>query len=150
MDREFLENKIAQLRINQKTHYAACERLLKLHYIFGIATLILATIALAFNFSNLRATHISVSWAIGLCTLAAALTSGTQTFSSFAGRASQHRSAGSAYGAILREFEFLASHSEAEKSETKIKQLLKEWKEVSEIAPLTNIKHRQKAGETPV
>ncbi len=148
LDQDFLRQKIEQLGINQQSHYSASERLQRLHFVVGLIILVSSTTALAFNFSSGPGDGIGWKWAIGSFSFVAALCSGIQTFSNFSGRAKDHQSAGVAYGSLVRDLEFLFAHAQSlPDSEARLQQLMKEWREVSDAAPITALKIRTKFGD---
>lgn len=145
----FLRSKLGALQVNQKTHYATCEKLQRVHTRIGILIVVLTTIMLGFAFGTIDVIRNYGSYVVGGLSLVAAILAGIQTFSDFAGRASEHQGAAVAYGALLREFELRTSgaFSETDNAE-ELLDLMGRWTEISKTAPLTKIHLRAKHGDS--
>ena len=141
---EFFRGKIRALEINQKTHYAACEKYLRNHKRLGVLIIALSSIALASAFADVALLHPNANILVGVGALIIAIISGVITFSGFTELASEHKSAGVQYGKLLRFAESRVSGTFTdEENKREIEEFLQEWRRVSESAPLTKMSIRK-------
>lgn len=144
----YIKERIAALRINQRAHYAACEKYSGWSKSIGILISALSTICLGFTFySEDLGTNLNINL-LALGSLVVAVLSSLQTFSDFAGRAAKHQQAAIGYGKLLREFEArLSTIYTDEENKLAIARLLDEWSIISQNAPVTKFKHRLVHGD---
>ena len=93
-----------------KCHFLASHRYSRYNYLFGIPTILFTTLVGTTVFASLSSTEsasVTVTIAIGLCSVTAALLSGLQTFLGFSERSDRHRDAGVKYGATGRRLELI-------------------------------------------
>ncbi len=145
----FLRSKLGALQMNQKSHYTACEKLQRVHTRMGILIVVLTTITVGFAFGTIDVIGKFGSYVVGGLSLVAGILAGIQTFSNFAGRASEHQGVAVAYGTLLREFELRTSgaFSETDNAENLV-DLMGRWTEISKMAPLTKFHLRVKHGDS--
>lgn len=141
---ELFRKKIRALEINQKTHYAACEKYIRNHKRLGALIIVLSSIALASAFADVALLHPNANVLVGVGALIIAILSGIITFSGFSELASEHKSAGVQYGKLLRFAEARISGAFSdEENKREIEGFLQEWRRVSESAPLTKLAIRK-------
>lgn len=91
-------------------HYRAALRFSRLHYWFGLPTVVLATIVGTSVFATLQAKP-DFWWQIlvGIMSIVAAILSGLQSFLGYGDKAEKHRTAGAKYNTVGRELELWLS-----------------------------------------
>lgn len=91
-------------------HYQSAQRYSRLNFIFGLPTVIFATIVGTSVFATLQSKP-EYWWqvAVGLMSIAAAILSALQSFLGFSDKAEKHRAAGSRYNMVGRELELWLS-----------------------------------------
>ncbi|MBK8019169.1 MAG: DUF4231 domain-containing protein [Betaproteobacteria bacterium] len=87
-------------------HYKAAQRFSSLNFVFGLPTVVFATIVGTSVFATLQSSP-DLWWkiAVSAMSIAAAILSGLQSFLGYNEKAEKHRAAGSKYNAIGRELE---------------------------------------------
>lgn len=140
---DFLLSKIGSLKINQITHYHACERHLRQHRTAGILLVVFSTVSLGLAFADTSSLPYSEFFGPVL-SIAVALLSAVLTFMGNQALASEHQSSAVAYGALLRECEArLTEVYSEEENRSYVPNFLARWEEISQTSPLTKLKDRQ-------
>jgi hypothetical protein len=95
------------------SHYRAALRYSRLNSLFGLPSVVLATVVGTSVFATLQAKP-DLWWQVlvGIMSIAAAVLSALQSFNSYSDKAEKHRAAGAKYNAVGRELELWLSDVE--------------------------------------
>jgi hypothetical protein len=124
----------------QNAHYQSANHFAFLGRCFGVPVIVLSVFVGSSVFANLeKKPDIQYQIFVGLCSIAAAVLAGLQTYFGYAERAEKHRVAGAKYGGLGRELEVLRS-SLPENSKEVISNLLKRLEALALESPNNSAK----------
>lgn len=141
----YLKSKLDALRLNQTSHYKACEFYQNIHYTVGIGITVLSTISLGFALTDAPAIHTHLPILLAAISFLAAILAGVHTFTNFSNRSKDHQMAAVGYGKLVREIESRISGAYSEEQNAEYLEIFKlSWAEVSSQAPLTKFSVRKR------
>lgn len=140
---KYLRDQIKPLKINQRTHYALCERYQRRNFLLGLAIVALSTFVGAFSFADLTKFPDWLPTALSACSLLAALFAAIATFAGFANWAAKSQSSAIGYGRLLREARSRTCGCISEADNVAyLPKFKSEWDDISARAPVTFIRSR--------
>lgn len=147
---QLLESWNKRLREIQHSQYEAAKKKAKLHYVFGVPGVILATVVSSAIFSSVQKQTIDegIKILFGCLSALSAIVAGLQTFFKFSEKAEKHRTYGAKAGALRRQLEqYLAMGNISTFSEEKFDKIRDEYNQISDDAPAVSDRTWKKAQE---
>jgi hypothetical protein len=134
---ELLLKWIRRARESQKSHYDMADLLAARNRMFGIGVTALSALVGTTVFLSL-VVEADSPWArlaVGLVSIAAAVSAALQTFLRYAERAEAHRSAGARYGAVRRRLEAIHAGDRGARDISEVREILDRLAEDSPSVP---------------